>query len=205
LIISNAKTPWEAVANSVGSDIVKERQSYPLNFRQLEEIDTRTTAPFAMGYSTRYGGIINCQEMNLPDAMLTRADRSSNEEAWKVADFPIILDVATANRLACIGGQFQFRGPIGTAEMYWLKADSPPQLPQEEWYQYVERANREVRDAFDRICSETDFDSEASGWDHIRDALESGLITDPKEHLYFVASFNPEPTKAEQVGASDGG
>jgi hypothetical protein len=25
LLISNAKTPWEAVANSVGSDIVSER------------------------------------------------------------------------------------------------------------------------------------------------------------------------------------
>jgi hypothetical protein len=41
VIISNAKTPWEAVANSVGSDTVTEKQSSPLNFRHLEEKDTR--------------------------------------------------------------------------------------------------------------------------------------------------------------------
>jgi hypothetical protein len=41
VIISNAKTPWEAVANSVGSDTVTEKQPSPLNFRHLEEKDTR--------------------------------------------------------------------------------------------------------------------------------------------------------------------
>ena len=60
VIITNAKTPWEAVANSVGSDIVNKRQSYPLNLRQLEEKNTRPNAPFANGYSTRYSEIINC-------------------------------------------------------------------------------------------------------------------------------------------------
>ncbi len=53
--------PWEVVANRVGSDIVSERQSYPLNFRQLEENYTRPNAPFADGYSTRYSEIIHCQ------------------------------------------------------------------------------------------------------------------------------------------------
>jgi hypothetical protein len=54
VIITNAKTPWEAVANSVGSDNVIATQSYPLNFRQLEEKDTRPNAPFANGSPTRY-------------------------------------------------------------------------------------------------------------------------------------------------------
>jgi hypothetical protein len=53
--------PWEVVANRVDSDIVSERQSYPLNFRQLKEKDTRPNAPFADGYSTRYSEIINWQ------------------------------------------------------------------------------------------------------------------------------------------------
>ncbi len=35
-IITNAKTPWGAVADSIGSAIVNVRPSYPLNFRQLE-------------------------------------------------------------------------------------------------------------------------------------------------------------------------
>ena len=52
--------PWEVVANRVGSDIVSGRQSYPLNFRQLEENDAQPNAPFADGYSTRYSEIINC-------------------------------------------------------------------------------------------------------------------------------------------------
>ena len=60
VIISNAKTPWEAVANSVGSDIVSRMRPYPLNFRQLEENDTRPNAPFADGYSTRYREKMNC-------------------------------------------------------------------------------------------------------------------------------------------------
>jgi hypothetical protein len=32
-----------------------------LNFRQLEENNTRPNAPFADGYSTRYSEIIHCQ------------------------------------------------------------------------------------------------------------------------------------------------
>jgi hypothetical protein len=59
-IITNAKTPWEAVANSVGSDIVNKILSYPLSFRQLEEKYTRPNAPFANGYFTRYCETINC-------------------------------------------------------------------------------------------------------------------------------------------------
>jgi hypothetical protein len=37
LIIRNAKTPWEVDADPGGSDMVGEGQSYPLNFRQLDE------------------------------------------------------------------------------------------------------------------------------------------------------------------------
>ncbi len=56
-IIRKAKSLWEVVADSVGSDFGSEKQSYSLNFRQLEEKDTRPNAPFANGYSTRYGEI----------------------------------------------------------------------------------------------------------------------------------------------------
>ncbi len=48
LNIRNAKSPWKVPADSVGSDILVGRPSYPLNFRQLEEKDTRPNAPFAM-------------------------------------------------------------------------------------------------------------------------------------------------------------
>ena len=136
-----------------------------------------------------------CQQTRLPESMLIGADCSSNEVAWKVEDFPRILDLATEHRLACIGGQFQLRGPLGTAEMYWHNVESNQQLPQEEWDQFVTRANREVRDAFDKTYSNTVFDAEAMGWDHIRDAADSGSVGDPKEHLYIVAHFADGPTR----------
>jgi len=139
--------------------------------------------------------------MKLPEAILNLADRSSNEEAWRIEDVPRVLDLASEYGLACIGGQFQFRGLIGTAEMYWLNADSLPQLPEEDWEPYVERANSEVRESFDRICRETDFDAEAMTWEHIRESLASGVLSDPKEHLYFVAYFSQDPTKAEQAAS----
>jgi hypothetical protein len=75
LIIRKAKSPWGVVANRVGSDIVSGGQSYPLNFRQLEEKDTRPNAPFAEGYSTRYSEIINVRSKNY-DATTTYQTRS---------------------------------------------------------------------------------------------------------------------------------
>ena len=62
--------------------------------------------------------------MTLPEDMLVTANRESNEEAWRLADFPAVLKRASSHGLACVGGQFQFRGPIGTTEKYWLNADS---------------------------------------------------------------------------------
>jgi hypothetical protein len=58
LIAGQADPPWKVLADSVGSDIGSEVQSYPLNFRQLKEKDTRPNAPVASGYSTRYSEII---------------------------------------------------------------------------------------------------------------------------------------------------
>jgi hypothetical protein len=55
----------EVVANSVGSEIMSERQSYPLNLRTLEEKDTRPNAPVENGYSTRYSEIINSSPENM--------------------------------------------------------------------------------------------------------------------------------------------
>jgi hypothetical protein len=50
LIADQADPPWKVLADSVGSDIGSEKHSYPLNFRQLKEKDTRPNGPIAMGY-----------------------------------------------------------------------------------------------------------------------------------------------------------
>lgn len=131
----------------------------------------------------------------LPERMLASADRSSNEEAWRIADFPGILDLATQHSLACIGGQFQFRGPLGIAEMFWLEAYSNPRESNESWSCYVARANSEVKVGFDKLVQDTNFDSEARGWNHIQKALEEGRITDPQKYLFFVANFSQKPEK----------
>jgi pimeloyl-ACP methyl ester carboxylesterase len=135
--------------------------------------------------------------MTLPEDMLAIANRESNEEGWRLADFPAVLARASFHRLACIGGQFQFRGPIGSAEMYWLNADSTPRKQGEDWDGYVERANSEVLRMFNRLVEQTDFRAEARQWEHITEAINKGTISDPTEHLYFVAYFDRSPEIAE--------
>jgi len=130
----------------------------------------------------------------LPADMLATAncEPPSKEEGWRIADFPNVLKSATQHRLACIGGQFQFRGPIGTAEMYWLNVDSSPRGAKEEWIAYVERANAEVMTTFEKLVQKTDFIQEARDWKHIVEAMDSGRISDPTQHLFFVAYFCAE-------------
>ena len=135
--------------------------------------------------------------VTLPEDMLASANRESNEEAWRLLDFPAVLERASVHRLACIGGQFQFRGPISIAEMYWLNADSTPRRTGEKWNIYAERANSEVLSAFMCLVEQTDFGSEARQWKHITEAVAAGLISDPAEHLYFVAYFGRDPELAE--------
>lgn len=136
--------------------------------------------------------------MKLPESMLRIADQSSNEEAWKPTDFPAVLKMATRNHIVCLGGQFQFRGSIGTAEMYWIDADSTEKRAEEKWDEYVLRANREVLEIFEKRMKETDFDKEAENWTQIQGALKRKEIRDPKDHLVFVAYFKHEPTTVEQ-------
>ena len=141
--------------------------------------------------------------MTLPPDMLATANCESKEEAWRVPDFPAVLERASFHRLACVGGQFQFRGPIGIAEMYWLNADSTPRREGESWDGYVDRANAEVLSTFTRLVEQTDFLAEARQWKHIIDAIDKGTISDPKEHVYFVAYFDPNPEIAEPAAAAN--
>jgi hypothetical protein len=133
--------------------------------------------------------------MELPDSLISRATPSGQEHGWSIAEFPTVLADAADLGFACIGGQFQFLLPDGTCEAYWLNADSTPQLPDEPWHEYVSRAAREVRDAFDQICAETDFIREAQQWQFLRDKLANPDF-DVLQHLIFVAYFNNEPGSA---------
>ena len=54
---------------------------------------------------------------------------------------------------------------------------------------------------FTRVVEQTDFRAETRQWKHITEAIERGTISDPTEHLYFVAYFNRNPEITEQAGA----
>ncbi len=53
----------EFVAMRVGSDIVENIRSYPLNIRELRVVKTWSGALVAGGYFTRSGEIINCSAL----------------------------------------------------------------------------------------------------------------------------------------------
>jgi hypothetical protein len=88
--------------------------------------------------------------------------------------------------------------------MYWLNADSTPRRPDEDWDAYVNRANSEVLIIFKRLVEQTDFCAEARQWKHITEAIAARTISDPTEHLYFVAYFSRGTGNVEPDGSAKG-
>lgn len=56
----------EVVANPVGSDIVKNIRSYPLNIRELRVVKGRSGALVAGGYFTGSGGMMDSSALLAP-------------------------------------------------------------------------------------------------------------------------------------------
>jgi len=108
-----------------------------------------------------------------------------------MADVPDVVAAAQSANLAVVGGQPQFQFPDGVCEPYWLEYDSKARQPGELWGSFVSRSAREVLDAFQALCSKTDFRKEALGWEFIRLKLEKDG-TDPMEHLWFVLYFQSD-------------
>jgi len=117
-----------------------------------------------------------------------KASLRGKELAWGVEDFPPALAKAASLGFACIGGQFQFRLPDGTCEMYWRAADAADRASAELWADYVARCEREVREGFTRIVRDTDFRREAEEFDYLREKMARGHF-DPLDYLCFVAYF----------------
>jgi hypothetical protein len=130
------------------------------------------------------------EENKLPKDLLTKASVSpGGEHAWKREDVPFVLEAAKKVGLACVGGQPQFQGPIGTAEPYWITYEPSGRNPGESWGLYVNRSCDETLEAFNKVCTETDFLKESMNWDHIKKAVENDGIN-PLDHLWFVLYFN---------------
>jgi len=125
--------------------------------------------------------------MELPNELAEGASLRGNEYAWAPDAFPAILARAEDLGFACLGGQFQFRAPGATCEMYWLNADAADRLPEEPWDAYVARSSAEVRSAFTTLRQSTDFATEALRWSDVREL--SGADASPEQYLCFVAHF----------------
>lgn len=130
------------------------------------------------------------QRFTLPAEAVKGASVRGNEYGWPPAAFPEAAMQAESLGFACLGGQFQFRAPVGTCEMYWLSADSTKRLPTEGWSAYCARSRAQVLDRFRQIIDQTDFALEAMQWPSLKSEAEGGL--DILSTLVFVAYFVSE-------------
>ena len=101
---------------------------------------------------------------HLPASIAAGSVLNGEEYAWPLPALPAALDAAIRESIACLGGQFQFRLPDGTYEMYWINADSTDRGRDEPWSDYAERSVGEVRAAFERLVRETDFRAQVQQW-----------------------------------------
>jgi len=90
----------------------------------------------------------------LPPELVAGASINGNEYGWPPGLFPDAARRAEPLGYACLGGQFQFRAPAGTCEMYWLSADAADRQPGEDWRAYCERSRTEVWKNSSRLWSE---------------------------------------------------
>jgi hypothetical protein len=128
--------------------------------------------------------------VKLPAELTESASLRGNEYAWSPEAFPMVLAKAEALGFACLGGQFQFRAPGATCEMYWLNADAEDRLPHEPWSAYVSRSSTEVRSAFHALIKSTDFLAEAQRWSGVPELC--GDQATPMKYLCFVSYFIAE-------------
>lgn len=126
----------------------------------------------------------------LPAELVEGTSVCGNEYGWPPRLFPEAAHRAESLGYACLGGQFQFRGPFGTCEMYWLSADSKERQSGERWTAYCRRSRAEVLDAFRHIMDQTDFNREAMQWPALKTEEELGF--DVLGALVFVAYFVTE-------------
>jgi hypothetical protein len=132
-IITNAKPPCKVVANSVGSDIVSDSQSYPLNFSQLEEQPLSRTPRL---------------QLDIPPSMVNeenvRTPRVSPTPQIMSFRYPVQVSLNPSGRFAgaeCFGERLD-------SEALDLRFGFPTTSPTEEEY------CRALRDGFSSYVSE---------------------------------------------------
>ena len=125
--------------------------------------------------------------MELSSELTEKADLRGNEYAWRPQDFPAVIAKARELGFGCLGGQFQFRAPGATCEMYWLSADPDERMPGELWADYSVRSCTQTADRFKLVLASTDFLAEARRWPDVPQLADPAAS--PLDHLCFVAYF----------------
>lgn len=127
----------------------------------------------------------------LPDSVIRKASTPEHEPAWRMPDVEEALEAARQAKLACLGGQPQFRLLDGTCEAYWLDYDPAERHPDETWASFVDRTAHETLIRFRKICQETDFREEAKTWSFLFQKMETEAY-DPIADLWFILCFVAE-------------
>jgi hypothetical protein len=128
--------------------------------------------------------------VELPDELTEGASLRGKEFAWGVDAFPGVLAKAQLLGYACLGGQFQFRPPGATCEMYWLSAHPDRRAPDESWPDYAHRSCDQVLERFKVTLIGSNFVEEANRWPGVPEL--TGQSGEPLKHLCFVAYFVTE-------------
>ena len=130
--------------------------------------------------------------MELPAELTNGASVRGKEFAWDIDSFPGVLAAAQHLGFGCLGGQFQFRAPGATCEMYWLSADPDQRADGESWPDYSARSCRQVLERFNARLASSNFVEEAARWPDIAEL--AGPTAEPLKYLCFVAYFVRERT-----------
>lgn len=141
-------------------------------------------------------------ETSLPSSIIAGAQLAGNEYGWPVAAFPDATRAAQKLSYACLGGQFQFRAGGSVREMYWLNADAAERGPHESWSAYVTRSCEEVRNRFERLTHDTNFQVEAEKWSGLLEDIGPGKS--PSDFLVFVSYFVSEAEHERLRAATHG-
>ena len=128
--------------------------------------------------------------MELPNELTEGAELRGREYSWRPKEFPTVIRRAQELGYGCLGGQFQFRAPGATCEMYWLNADPDQRAPDEKWATYAARPCSQTLDRFERVLASTDFFAEARRWEGVPEL--TGPTASPLDYLCFVAYFIDE-------------
>jgi hypothetical protein len=129
------------------------------------------------------------EELALPGVIRRKASITpGGEHAWRMEDVEETIAAAANAGLACLGGQVQFQLPGATCEAYWLNYDPTERQANEPWKDYVCRAAEETREAFRRLCRETDFREVAREWEFMRTKIDREGY-DPMDDVWFVLDF----------------